>query len=101
MAKNVANVLVGVALIEVKYPIGGSYVELGYTEDGCQISGGEKLHGADIDTQGDHRILMAAALAGLVSTSGTTIEDDSSYKVSYPGFLRDMHQLGCRLEVRR
>ncbi len=71
------------------------------TEDGCQISGGEKLHGADIDTQGDHRILMAAALAGLVSTSGTTIEDDSSYKVSYPGFLRDMHQLGCRLEVRR
>ena len=71
------------------------------TEDGCQISGGGKLHGADIDTQGDHRILMAAALAGLVSTSGTRIEDDSSYKVSYPGFLRDMHQLGCRLEVRR
>jgi hypothetical protein len=37
MAKTIANVLVGVALIEVKYPIGGSYVELGYTEDGCQI----------------------------------------------------------------
>jgi len=71
------------------------------TEDGCQISGGVKLHGADVNTHGDHRILMAAALAGLVSTSGTTIEDDSSYKVSYPGFLRDMHQLGCRLEVRR
>lgn len=71
------------------------------TDDGCEISGGEKLHGADVDTQGDHRILMAAALAGLVSTSGTRIEDDSSYKVSYPGFLRDMHQLGCRLEVRR
>jgi 3-phosphoshikimate 1-carboxyvinyltransferase len=71
------------------------------TEDGCQISGGGKLHGTDVNTHGDHRILMAAALAGLVSTSGTTIEDDSSYKVSYPGFLRDMHQLGCRLEVRR
>lgn len=37
MAKTIANVLVGVALIEVKYPIGGSYVELGYTEDGCTI----------------------------------------------------------------
>ena len=71
------------------------------TEDGCVVSGGAKLHGADVDTHGDHRILMAAALAGLVSTSGTRIEDDSSYKVSYPGFLRDMHQLGCRLEVRR
>ncbi|MGD9963115.1 MAG: 3-phosphoshikimate 1-carboxyvinyltransferase [Thermoplasmata archaeon] len=71
------------------------------TEDGCQISGGAKLQGADIETHGDHRILMAAALAGLVSTSGTRIADDSSYEVSYPGFLRDMHQLGCRLEVRR
>jgi 3-phosphoshikimate 1-carboxyvinyltransferase len=71
------------------------------TDDGCEISGGEKLHGADVNTHADHRILMAAALAGLVSTSGTRIEDDSSFKVSYPGFLRDMHQLGCRLEVRR
>lgn len=71
------------------------------TDDGCQVHGGTKLHGADVDTSGDHRILMAAALAGLVSTSGTRIADDSSYKVSYPGFLRDMHQLGCRLEVRR
>ncbi len=71
------------------------------TDDGCVISGGTKLHGADVDTHGDHRILMAAALAGLISTSGTRIEDDSSYRVSYPGFLRDMHQLGCRLEVRR
>ena len=71
------------------------------TEDGCEIMGGEKLHGADISTEGDHRILMAAALAALVSTSGTRIQDDSSYRVSYPGFLRDMHQLGCRLEVRR
>ena len=71
------------------------------TEDGCEISGGVTLHGADVETHGDHRILMAAALAGLVSTSGTRIADDSSYTVSYPGFLRDMHQLGCRLEVRR
>lgn len=37
MAKTISNVLVGDALIEVKYPIGGSYVELGYTEDGCVI----------------------------------------------------------------
>ena len=37
MAKTIGNVLVGVALIEVKYPIGGSYVELGYTKDGVQV----------------------------------------------------------------
>lgn len=70
-------------------------------DDGCEIMGGERLHGASVNTQGDHRILMAAAVAGLVAASDTRIEDDESFKVSYPGFLRDMHQIGCRLEVRR
>jgi 3-phosphoshikimate 1-carboxyvinyltransferase len=69
--------------------------------DGCEIAGGERLHGAAVQTQGDHRIMMAAAVAGLVASSETRIDDDHSYMVSYPGFLRDMHQLGCRLEVRR
>ena len=70
-------------------------------KDGCEIIGGEKLHGATVRTEGDHRILMAAAVAGLTCTSETRIEDDKSFHVSYPGFLRDMHQLGCRLEVRK
>lgn len=71
------------------------------TEDGCEILGGERLRGATVNTHGDHRILMAAAIAALVSSSETRIEDDESYSVSYPGFLRDMHQLGCRMEVRK
>ena len=29
-----ANVLVGVAVLSFKYPVGGSYVEVGFTEDG-------------------------------------------------------------------
>jgi 3-phosphoshikimate 1-carboxyvinyltransferase len=70
-------------------------------KDGCEIIGGEKLHGAAIETEGDHRILMAASVAALASTSETRIDDDRSFAVSYPGFIRDMHQLGCRLEVRR
>lgn len=69
--------------------------------DGCEIVGVEKLHGTTVKTEGDHRIFMASAIAALVSTSEVRIEDSESYKVSYPGFLRDMHQLGCRLEVRR
>ncbi len=71
------------------------------TEDGCEINGVERLHGAIVQTRGDHRIFMAAAIAGLVASSPTMIEDNDSFKVSYPGFLRDMHQLGCRLVVRR
>jgi 3-phosphoshikimate 1-carboxyvinyltransferase len=70
------------------------------TEDGCVVDGGAKLHGASVQTHGDHRILMAAAIAGLVSTSEVRIQDDGSYAVSYPGFLDDMQRLGCRMEVR-
>jgi len=69
--------------------------------DGCEIEGGETLHGARVETHGDHRILMAASVAALAASSETAIADNSSYRVSYPGFVRDMHQLGCRLEVRR
>ena len=71
------------------------------TSDGCEVVGGERLHGTTVQTQGDHRILMAAAIAGLAASSETRIEDNDSYNVSYPGFIRDMHQLGCRLEVRK
>ena len=70
-------------------------------DDGCEIRGVPKLNGARIDTQGDHRILMAATVAALVSTTETVIEDDESYRISYPGFVRDLHQLGCRVEVRK
>ncbi len=70
-------------------------------DDGCEVVGGVKLHGTNVQTEGDHRILMAAAIAGLVSSSDTRIDDNESFNVSYPGFLRDMHQLGCRMEVRK
>lgn len=71
------------------------------TDDGCEIMGVPKLTGARVDTEGDHRILMAATVAALVSTTETVIEDDESYRISYPGFVRDLHQLGCRVEVRK
>ena len=70
-------------------------------EDGCEIIGVPKLAGARVETHGDHRILMAATVAALVSGTETVIEDDESFKVSYPGFVRDLHQLGCRVEVRK
>jgi 3-phosphoshikimate 1-carboxyvinyltransferase len=71
------------------------------TDDGCVINGGTRLHGAEVETEGDHRVFMAAAIAGLVANTDTTIHDSESFKVSYPGFLRDMHQLGCRMKVRK
>jgi len=40
-------------------------------------------------------------VAGLSASSETSIQDADSFKVSYPGFLRDLHQLGCRVAVRK
>ncbi len=37
MAKTIANVLVGVATLSFRYPVAGSYVEVGYTEDGVVL----------------------------------------------------------------
>ena len=70
-------------------------------DDGCEITGVHKLHGTTIETEGDHRILMAAAVAALSATSDTKIDDTDSFNVSYPGFVRDLHQLGCRVTVRK
>jgi len=37
MANTIANVLVGVAQLWIKYPVGGSYVHAGFTEDGVNL----------------------------------------------------------------
>jgi hypothetical protein len=34
MAQTIENVLTGVGVLSIKYPVGGAYVEVGYTEDG-------------------------------------------------------------------
>jgi len=38
MAQTIANVLTGVAVLSIKYPVGGAYVEAGYTEDGVTLT---------------------------------------------------------------
>jgi 5-enolpyruvylshikimate-3-phosphate synthase len=37
------------------------------TDDGWRIPGGQQLHGAEIESFGDHRIAMAFAIAAVVS----------------------------------
>lgn len=44
-----ANVLVGVASLEIKYPTGGAYVNVGYTEDGVTLE--YSADTADIDVE--------------------------------------------------
>jgi 3-phosphoshikimate 1-carboxyvinyltransferase len=56
-------------------------------EDGLRIPGGQTLHGAEVDSFGDHRIAMALAVAGLRARGETLIRGAGSAAISYPGFF--------------
>jgi 3-phosphoshikimate 1-carboxyvinyltransferase len=63
------------------------------TEDGMKILGGAKLHGARMNSFGDHRIAMAFAIAGLFAEGDTIIENVECVKTSYPGFLETLEKI--------
>ncbi len=57
------------------------------TDDGMVIEGRTPLHGATVNSYGDHRIGMAMAIAGLMADGTVTIEDSAAIAVSYPNFF--------------
>lgn len=61
-------------------------------DDGMEIEGGAKLHGATIETYNDHRIAMAFAIAGMFAEGQTIIEGAECIGTSYPGFERDLNR---------
>jgi 3-phosphoshikimate 1-carboxyvinyltransferase len=63
--------------------------------DGLKVAGRSagKLHGAEIEPRGDHRIAMAFAVVALAATSPTTIRDAECASVSYPGFYDDLSRV--------
>jgi 3-phosphoshikimate 1-carboxyvinyltransferase len=56
-------------------------------EDGLRIPGKQSLHGAEIDSFGDHRIAMAFAVAALRASGQTVIKGADAAVISFPGFF--------------
>jgi 3-phosphoshikimate 1-carboxyvinyltransferase len=63
------------------------------TEDGMVITGGIPLHGARLDSFGDHRIAMAFAIAGLFAEGETVITNTECVNTSYPGFYETLDRI--------
>lgn len=64
------------------------------TEDGMIIDGKTPLHGAQVNTLGDHRIGMMTAIAALLAQSGQVeLERSEAIKTSYPSFFSDLEVL--------
>lgn len=63
------------------------------TDDGMIINGPTKLHGASLQSYGDHRIGMMAAVAALITDGPITLDDAGCIAVSYPEFFEHIDLL--------
>ena len=61
--------------------------------DGVSIEGPAVLHGATVESHGDHRVAMALAVAALTASGPTTIEAADCVAVSYPDFFAQLREL--------
>ena len=62
-------------------------------EDGLKIPGGQSLHGAEIESFGDHRIAMAFSVAALRARGQTLIRGSECVAISYPAFFSALESL--------
>jgi 3-phosphoshikimate 1-carboxyvinyltransferase len=63
--------------------------------DGLRVAGRSagRLHGAEVDPHGDHRMAMAFAVAALGAKDETVIRDADCAGVSYPEFFSTLEKL--------
>ncbi len=69
----------------------GAHVE--EREDGLKIPGGQQLHGAELESFGDHRIAMAFSIAALRAQGETLIRGSECAAISYPAFFSTLESL--------
>jgi 3-phosphoshikimate 1-carboxyvinyltransferase len=68
-------------------------VDVRATEDGLIVKGGKPHGGARITTDGDHRLVMSAAVAALACGGTLEIEDADAAAVSFPQFFDVLESL--------
>jgi 3-phosphoshikimate 1-carboxyvinyltransferase len=66
--------------------------------DGLKVEGRRagKLHGAEIEPRGDHRIAMAFAVAALGAEGNTVIRNSDCAGVSFPNFFKELNRMADR-----
>ena len=61
--------------------------------DGMEITGGKPLHGAVMESYGDHRIAMGFLMAGLAADGETTLLHCQNINTSYPNFREHLNSI--------
>ena len=62
-------------------------------DDGIAIEGPQPIRGGFVRCFGDHRIVMTAAIAGLISSTDVTIDSITSVDTSFPSFWSLLNSL--------
>lgn len=83
------------AISQMLNTLGGNVKVL---DDGLYIEPVEKLNGGKVDSFGDHRIAMCAAVAATRSEDDVVIENAESVEKSYPKFFEDYKTLGGKID---
>lgn len=63
------------------------------TEDGLIIHGPTPLHGAKVNSHGDHRIGMMLQIAALLTAEPVELSNPEAVNISYPDFFTDLAKL--------
>jgi cyclohexanecarboxylate-CoA ligase len=77
----------------------GAHVE--FDGNDMEFEGVTKLHGTQLSSFNDHRVLMALAVAGSTADGMTELSFPHAYRISYPEFIDDMKSLGIPIGVAR
>ena len=80
----VAGIAAGLAALGARVEVAG---------DDIAIHGGAPLHGALVDSLGDHRLAMTFGVAGLIAVGETRVSDAGSAAISYPDFFADLERV--------
>ncbi|MEM0119882.1 MAG: 3-phosphoshikimate 1-carboxyvinyltransferase [Thermoprotei archaeon] len=83
------------SIVEMLRSIG---VNASYGEDSIRIVGGG-IKGGVVDSHGDHRIALAAAVAAIGAHRPIMVRGFECYTKSYPGFLEDYASIGGRARI--
>ena len=87
-----ALALCGVRVERVRLRALGAEIE--EQPEGLVICGKPRLRGGRVDSAGDHRIAMSAAVAATVCTEEVCVDGADCVRKSYPRFWEDFDALG-------
>ena len=73
-------------------------IKIQENEDGLILEASEKISGANLISEEDHRLFMAFCIAGMY-VGDCTVTDPESVKVSYPNFIDEMNRLGAKIQI--